>query len=300
MIIINGSKNEENCIISTLTLLFFSFCAKITAVMPVNIYTYNSINLDVEHLRFTSPNPESHQLHSHAYFEVCCFLEGEAIYHIEGSEYPLQPGDVVILRPNEAHFIQLSSAVPFERILLSFGQNLLSALDPDKTFYPAFFHREPGMRNLYRASDFPELSLSEHFRRFAESQDRGHILTVLLAILKDLNLAFKRVRDHRQNTETLEAQLIRLINDNYHLSLTLDALSDRFFISRAQLCRRFQKATGTPIGRYITVKRLTAARQLLFQGRKAADVCAMCGFNDYSSFYRAYSRHFGHSPKAEK
>ena len=272
----------------------------VSLVIPMNVYTYNSMNLDVEHQRFTIPDPECQQLHSHAYFEVCCILAGEAIYHIEGSEYSLQPGDVVILRPNEAHFIQFSSAAPFERILLSFGQNLLSTLDPEKCYFPAFFQREPGMRNLYRASDFPELSLSEHFRRFAESRERGHVLTVLLAVLRDLNLVFERVRDHRQHTETLEAQLIRLINDNYHLSLTLDALSDRFFISRAQLCRRFQKATGTPIGRYITVKRLTAARQLLLQGRKASDVCAMCGFNDYSSFYRAYSRHFGHSPKAEK
>ena len=263
----------------------------------MNKFHYNTVNLEIEHQRFEVPEPKSHFLHSHAYFEVCLFLEGEGFYCIEGSEYPLQPGDIVLLRPGEAHYIQLSSSTPFERILLSFGQSFFSAIDPGKELCPPFADRQPGHRNLYRPADFPDLQLREHFFNMKQDVSRHHVVSQLLALLRDLNLAFQRMPSYEQRRETLETAIIRLINDNYHLELSLQELSDRFFISRAQLCRRFQKATGTSIGRYITIKRLNAARQLLLQGRTASDACAMCGFKDYTTFYRAYVRHFGHSPK---
>ena len=262
----------------------------------MNKFHYNSINLEIEHQRFENPFSKEHLLHAHAYYEVCLFLEGEGSYCVEGSEYPLQPGDVVVLRPEEAHYVKVSSDTPFERILLSFGKHFMEALDPEKELYPPFWNREPGRQNLYRSADFSDLQLGEHFFNMETDTARQHVVTHLLALLGDLNLAFRRMPSYEQSRETLEAAVIRLINDNYHQELSLQELSDRFFISRAQLCRRFQKATGTSIGRYITIKRLNAARKLLLQGRKASDACAMCGFKDYTTFYRAYVRHFGCSP----
>lgn len=263
----------------------------------MNIFHYNTINLEIEHQRIEAPSSKDYFLHSHAYFEVCLFIAGEGVYCIESSEYPLQPGDIVLLRPGEAHYIRVSPNVPFERILLSFGQNFFTTIDPEKELSPPFWGRESGRRNLYRPADFPDLQLGEHFYNMEQNTARHHVMTHLLALLQNLNLAFQRMPSYEQSKETLETAIIRLINDNYHLELSLQELSDRFFISRAQLCRRFQKATGTSIGRYITLKRLNAARQLLLQGRTASEVCAMCGFKDYSTFYRAYVRQFGHSPK---
>lgn len=263
----------------------------------MNLYHYNTINLELVHQRFPAPVQMTEQLHSHTYFEICLILGGKGVFCVEGSEYPLRPGDIVLLRPGEAHSIRVSPNVPFERILLSFGQHFFATIDPEKELYPPFMNREPGQRNLYRPADFPDLPLGEHFYNMEQNAARHHVLTHLLALLRDLNLAFQCMPSYEQRKETLEKAVIRLINDNYHLELSLHELSERFFISRAQLCRRFQKATGISIGRYITLKRLNAARQLLLQGRKAADACAMCGFKDYSTFYRAYVRQFGHSPK---
>lgn len=264
------------------------------------LYHYDSVNLELEHQRMETAAPKAHALHSHAYFEICCFLAGEAVYHIEGSEYPLQPGDIVVLRPGEAHYIQGMGDVPLERILLSFGQSFFKAVDPEQELGAPFFDREAGHQNLYRSADFPDLQLRQHFICMEQKNARFRLISQLFLLLQDLNLAFQRLPSYEQRRETLEAEIIRLINDNYHLELSLQELSERFFISRAQLCRRFQKATGTSIGRYVTIKRLTAARQLLLRGRKASDVCTMCGFKDYSTFYRAYTRHFGHSPKGSE
>lgn len=39
------------------------------------------------------------------------------------------------------------------------------------------------------------------------------------------------------------------------------------------------------------------AHQLLLHGQKPTEVFAACGYQDYSSFYRAYTAHFGYSPR---
>ncbi len=262
----------------------------------MGLYHYNSMNLELEHQRIEPTKKKVHAIHSHAYFEVCCIHAGQAVYHIEGSEYFLQPGDIVVIRPGEAHYIQVIGGAPLERSLLSFGQSFFKTVDPERELAAPFFDRESGHQNLYRSADFPDLRLRQHFIRMEQKVSRFHLISQLFLLLQDLNLAFPRLPNHEQRRETMEASIIRLIDDNYHLELSLQELSDRFFISRAQLCRRFQKATGVSIGRYVTIKRLNAARQLLLQGRKASDVSTMCGFKDYSTFYRAYTRHFGCSP----
>ena len=69
------------------------------------------------------------------------------------------------------------------------------------------------------------------------------------------------------------------------------------FISKSQLNRKFRNVTGSTVWEYITAKRLILAKELLVRGEKPTSVYTKCGFNDYTSFYRAYKTKFLHSPK---
>ncbi len=68
-------------------------------------------------------------------------------------------------------------------------------------------------------------------------------------------------------------------------------------ISTSQFNRVFRQATGAAPWDYITKKRLTVAKELLKNGISAQEAAESCGFKDYSVFYRAYNRYFGHPPK---
>ena len=45
--------------------------------------------------------------------------------------------------------------------------------------------------------------------------------------------------------------------------------------------------------------RVTLAKEKILQGNCAKTACEESGFNDYSSFYRAYTKHFGVSPSSD-
>ncbi len=59
----------------------------------------------------------------------------------------------------------------------------------------------------------------------------------------------------------------------------------------------FKEETGFTIGSYITEKRLARARELLALGVNATTACYQCGFQNYSTFLRAYKRRYGQLPK---
>ena len=87
-----------------------------------------------------------------------------------------------------------------------------------------------------------------------------------------------------------------------HLSepLTLEQICEHFYISKSQINRNFKTNLGTTVGDYILTKRLVMAKTMIQQGQKPSSVYLQCGFNDYSTFFKAYKKKFEHSPKEEK
>ena len=104
---------------------------------------------------------------------------------------------------------------------------------------------------------------------------------------------------HSTSTDTVTGILLYL-NRHMKENITLDQLSERFFLSKHHMNKVFRKATGTTVFDYLLHKRVTLAQQLLIEGSSAQEAAAEAGFGDYSSFYRAYTKILGHSPLQDR
>lgn len=247
------------------------------------------------------PDPSHFKMHTHATAEIYFFLQGKGVFHIEGNAYPLEPGDLLILRPTESHCIDIDATLPYERCVLNFSPDFFQSIDPDGNLVKAITLRKPGRDNLYHSYEFT--GGSEQFWQIMMSRDgdsRLNLLSGLTCLLSQLHRLYEdRTATPQQEPDTQEYRIIRYINQNLGKPLTLDLLCDRFFISKSQLCRMFKRSTGTTVWHYITVKRLMKAQQLLRGGEHPTHVFTRCGFSDYSVFYRAYIKQFGYSPTEE-
>ena len=87
------------------------------------------------------------------------------------------------------------------------------------------------------------------------------------------------------------------IGENLHAELSLDSLAGELFVSKYHLSHAFSREVGVSVYRYILMRRLMMARQLLTDGEPAGQVCRSCGFADYTSFYRAFKSEYGISPR---
>lgn len=237
---------------------------------------------------------EKFTMHTHTTAELFCFISGEAVYHVEGSTYELKSGDILLMRPSEAHYIEVNSSIEYERMHLNFNTDIFSSIDIENTLMSPYFEREAGKRNLYRAEDFKDKTYFSYLQNILCAESRLTVLAYLLLLLQELGVVFRQ--EIRTVPDTTEYKIIKYVNNNLEKNLSLQELSERFFISRSQLCRLFRKSTGTTIGKYVTVKRLITAKQQIEEGKKPTAVYLSCGYKEYSSFYRAYRKYFGHSP----
>ena len=90
--------------------------------------------------------------------------------------------------------------------------------------------------------------------------------------------------------------LLQYLNAHLTEGLTIDELAARFYISKYHMMRRFRDETGYTIHGYVTEKRLLLAQQLLEQGIPSGEAALRCGYQEYSTFSRAYKKQFDRSP----
>ncbi len=254
----------------------------------------------IRHARDEHPDPDAFPMHAHSHYEILYFLSGDITYLVEGNSYHPTSRDIMIFNIAETHKVIVNSDTPYERIVVQADKALTESIDPDGKLFSAFSERRIGMGNLLRPSDFPDDFWEGCLMRLSRSD--GNKLTVisnLLPLLSEISSASKKSTPSEPN-ETISSRLVGYINAHITEPFKPVELARTFLISRTALYSIFKNATGSSIHSYIQAKRLLMAKGLLSSGEKPTEVCTKCGFSDYTTFFRAYKRKFGSSPKSDK
>lgn len=259
---------------------------------------YQNQFFNMFHRRDEHPKVDDYKMHTHDEVEIYLLLSGHGIFHIEGTAYPLSPGDVLVMRPAESHYIELTAEVPYERVVINFSLDAFAGIDPEGKLIKAILEREAGRHNQYKSFSFTGGSCMQHWQTMMSDTGDAYInlLSGLIGLLREIHDIFYQQAEKETAKDMLEYQIVQYINSHLAGPLTLEQICEHFFISKAQLCRLFRKTTATTVWQYITVKRLVMARQMLEEGGTPTKIYTQCGFNDYSTFYRAYMKHYGCPP----
>lgn len=265
---------------------------------------YRSEDMFFHHSLTHQPDPERFTMHAHEMNEVLVFLSGKGSMLVEGNEYRLNDGSVLIMRAGETHKIRLSPDLPYERICIRFDDSVLHGIDPRGELIRPIRERRLGTENFFRLPSLKGvlpfvLDLNENT---SEYHVRLRLLSFLVVILTDANNHFVREEHGFKEFKEMGKNygIIEYINQNLHSDLSLDAIAQRFYLSKSQLSRSFKKATGSTLWDYVLIKRLLLARSLIRDGESIAGACEKSGFKEYSSFYRAYKKRFGISPNQDR
>jgi AraC-like DNA-binding protein len=91
---------------------------------------------------------------------------------------------------------------------------------------------------------------------------------------------------------------IGIIDNEFDSGLNAETLAERIGVSYAHLNRMFQDHSGMSLGRFLTQKRLEAARHLLYDTDLAiSTVAQMSGISNLQQFNKFVRRHCGMSPR---
>lgn len=259
-----------------------------------------------EIFHYFDSQPGSVALHHHDFYEIYFFISGQVKYQIEGQSYQLQPGDILLISPLELHQPIIDAGLqPYERIVLWISPAFLHHYTTDSVNLSHCFDISyQSHTNLLRLPDLQRdeiRSLLDNLLEQSRTPDFGQELFCLSLLLQTVIQLNRLMPQHQMepsaSSKTLTSQLIHYINRHYQSQLSLDNLAAKFYVSKYYLSHEFHRVMGISLHRYIVLKRLVMARQLLSMGESPVSIFEKCGFQDYSNFYRAFKAEYGISPR---
>lgn len=247
-----------------------------------------------------------YELHCHNYYEIYYFLEGDVDYLVEGQQYRPSPNSILLLSPHVFHGVRINSSIPYRRFPIHFHADVLS-VERRSLLLSAFPSQNHSEAKIYfeNVDRYQIPSFFEALDSYISMPEELSVqlipvcLEALLARLVTLSGSGESDPPAHRAPDTV-SQMILYLNQHLKEPITLDELSERFFISKHHLNKVFRKATGTTVFDYLLHKRAILAQQLLIDGYSAQNAAAGAGFHDYSAFYRAYTRILGHSPLKDR
>ncbi len=245
--------------------------------------------------------------HTHDYYEFYFFMEGDVILHVDQHQYPIKPGDFLLIPPNTPHHSEsMESRMPYRRIVLWISQDYCSRLQEASADYCYIMQYVSTTHNYLFSNDIITFNSIQSliFQLIDEIKNERFGKTAQISLQINQLILFLNRSIYNHNNPKLqksEQELYMAICDyiNLHLDsdLSLDLLEHEFYISKFHISHAFKDNIGISLHQYITKKRLQSCKDAIVSGQAIISVYESFGFHDYSSFYRAFKKEFGMSPK---
>ncbi len=235
---------------------------------------------------------------SHAFAELFYVLDGSGSFVIDDREHICGPGDVVLVPPGAEHVIEDHDS-PLTLYGIGVASNLL-VHDPE-IVRRARAGVVPGSRALggrVRAG----------IRRllYEQTDTQPGARTLIVGLTLQLVAALGRVAagpdparaahagdDNRRSVARFQSELAH----RFYEPVRIDRVAADLGMSRRSYTRLFRTITGCTYADYVERVRVEYACRLLRETtRGIVPIAFECGYEDLSSFYRAFKRQTGSSP----
>jgi AraC-like DNA-binding protein len=240
---------------------------------------------------------------SHPFLELFFVLSGSGTFEIDGAAHPCQRNDLMFVPPRRMHVIHDHPERPLSLYAVCVAASVVR-------HEPRLFDDLPLGR--VRVGKSLASDVRSSFRRLLFEQTRqrpfGPTLIVGLTLQLLALLARQSAAELRPPADDLDGEGLasrRTIVERYVLALahrffertSLDDAAAELGMSRRRFTTLFAEVTGQSWADYLSALRIEYAKTLL-QGttRSIVSIAFECGYEDLSSFYRAFKRATGASP----
>jgi len=273
---------------------------------------YQELEMDRKYAQFQqeiteqgSVSRELWRLHSHPFYEIVYCRESGGVGYLVGTQrFALEPGDVLFVPPGVSH-----RPLPPEQLSGSYSRDVLwvshSFMQQALPSLPDFSRLEQARAPLLRTQGTPWAAVENIFRwgvsetaRSAPGEDAAitGCALVILSLLCRMS-GDSRVFPPAVERYSLTEEILQYMEGHLSERITISQVAEYFYVSESTVAQNFRRKMGVSFYRYLTRRRLVAARLLIEQGVPLEKVSDQVGFPDYSCFYRAFRREYGISPR---
>lgn len=269
---------------------------------------YQELEMDdplVQTHQDTSYTQDVIALHSHTYYEMIFVRSGNLQYLVGTERYRIRRGDILLVAPGISHRpLFLDTLVePYDRYVVWMSEEFAAQV---KENWPRV-RSMPDRAVMLRTAELTDNAVSvweNLFHRGVEEAQRraaGWQAAVYANTLNILVELYRTIVKDAMPTPPLEKpelldSIMAYVEDHLAEKITLETTARSFLVSESTISQLFRKRMGVSYYRFVTQRRLIAAKNLILSGVPMGEVAENVGFADYSSFYRAFKQEYGISP----
>ena len=260
------------------------------------VSAYADETITYNHVKITNPLEHSFYLHTHDVCEMLFLKSGNVSGIIDAATYKLTKHCLLIFRARVPHRIQIEDNTIYERYDILFDAKLLA----NKIFF-----KLPNQVNLINCNGNNYIIDSFKKLDYYYEQFTGDDLKVLTTNLVEeilFNLSTLPNNNFDNNfiaTHPAINEAINYINLHYTEDIKIEDISKHLSITKSHLHHLFMENLQISPKKFINIKRLAKAQHLIRMGETPSNIYTVCGFNDYTTFFRSYVSYLGHNPSEE-
>ncbi|AGF55292.1 AraC family transcriptional regulator [Clostridium saccharoperbutylacetonicum] len=267
------------------------------------------LNRDFQLFHLKDKKNQEFEFHYHDFNKIIIFLSGDVTYLIEGKAYNLKPWDILLVNNHDVHKPIINPAKTYERIIIWADSNFIDNHSYENCDLLTCFKlaNEKSFNLIRLETNFQDnikfiiesLENSFNSNNFGSKLLSNSLFIQLLIYLNRVHLDNAYINDENSLNLKYDKQIetiLKYINNNLCEDLSIETLSQKFYLSKYYLMHKFKRETGYTVHNYVNQKRLLLAKDLIKSGESITKVYALCGFNDYSSFLRSFKNMFNRSP----
>lgn len=236
--------------------------------------------------------------HYHNAIELNVVIHGELGCCVDGKSFTATEGDIFYFDSMNVHYFDIKKD----------SETLLALIDVEmlRDFYGLFENKDgnPSFPILLKDKEKNKnliRILMEWYHEFNSCnllQNKGYVNLLFGEFVKAYDVHF--VKSDKNKLFALD--VLRFLQENYKEKITLDMVASHFGYSKTSISRLFHTVIGQDIRAYVNLVRVEKAYELLERDPRITvlEASYACGFDNLSSFYRAYNDRFGRLPKRNK
>ena len=240
---------------------------------------------EVGTLQSLEPHVSKRQnLNSFLFFIV---MDGEGTLFYNGTYHHITAGDCVWIDCTKPYFHESSAEYPWSLKWVHFNGSKA------QSFYDTYLAKD----NSYVFRPRNILPFTEALEQVYICHQNKTSLMELIAnkcITDIITLCFTENESLKQGEYSIPEKLQQVhayLTENYAEKISLEDLSERFFISKFHLSREYKKIYGNTIGNELTSQRISHAKSMLRFSDDSVDTIAVkCGFQESGYFIKVFKK----------
>ena len=260
---------------------------------------------DIEKISTNDPCTADHY-HYHQSYELYYLCSGERYYFIRDKSYHVTEGALVLVNKQDIHYTATPPKPQHERFLINFYDDFISGIlnTPDNLKLMECFNSDMHIINVevkYRpfVQNLFETLLHEYEEKkpFYTNCLQAIFLQLLVFINRNQTSPSVPQQDYINSSHKIISEITGYINTHCNENITLESLSEKYYISPCYLSRTFKKITGLTFVEYLSNIRIKEAQRLLQKtDLTIAQISEAVGYNSSTHFGRIFKKFTGVAP----